>query len=156
MKQALKAYHQDMLVSGKYSSLNAVQQWDDLHSTLTSLTNKFIPSKPEMISLGSAKNSNGLLDKETELFRNIGNQVNPLIEKTFPDLNHLFRKSIKLSYQSYLEDILDVAATDLTSKPNTKKTLYTSKTFKTRFCLCCTTTQTQFCPPGRHHESHYS
>jgi len=121
MKQALKAYHQDMLVSGKYSSLNAVQQWDDLHSTLTSLTNKFIPSKPEMISLGSAKNSNGLLDKETELFRNIGNQVNPLIEKTFPDLNHLFRKSIKLSYQSYLEDILDVAATDLTSKPNTKK-----------------------------------
>ena len=79
MKQALKAYHQDMLVSGKYSSLNAVQQWDDLHSTLTSLTNKCIPSKPEMISLGSAKNSNGLLDKETELFRNIGNQVNLLI-----------------------------------------------------------------------------
>ena len=42
MKQALEAYHQD---SGKYSSLNAVQLWDDLHSTLTSLTNKFIPSK---------------------------------------------------------------------------------------------------------------
>ena len=45
MKQALEAYHQDMLESGKYSSLNAVQLWDDLHSTLTSLTNKFIPPK---------------------------------------------------------------------------------------------------------------
>ena len=45
MKQALEAYHQYMLESGKYSSLNAVQLWDDLHSTLTSLTNKFIPSK---------------------------------------------------------------------------------------------------------------
>ena len=45
MKQALEAYHQDMLESGKYSSLNAVQLCDDLHSTLTSLTNKFIPSK---------------------------------------------------------------------------------------------------------------
>ena len=45
MKQALEAYHQDMLESGKYSSLNAVQLWDDLHSTLTSLTHKFIPSK---------------------------------------------------------------------------------------------------------------
>jgi len=45
MKQALEAYHQDMLESGKYSSLNAIQLWDDLHSTLTSLTNKFIPSK---------------------------------------------------------------------------------------------------------------
>jgi len=29
------------------------------------------------------KNSNGLLDKETGLFRNIGNQVNLLIEKSF-------------------------------------------------------------------------
>ena len=45
MKQALEAYNQDMLESGKYSSLNAVQLWDDLHSTLTSLTNKFTPSK---------------------------------------------------------------------------------------------------------------
>ena len=45
IKQALGAYNQDMLESGKYSSLNAVQLWDDLHSTLTSLTNKFIPSK---------------------------------------------------------------------------------------------------------------
>ena len=41
MKQALEAYHQD---SGKYSSLNAVQLWHDLHSTLSSLTNKFIHS----------------------------------------------------------------------------------------------------------------
>ena len=32
-------------LKAKYSSLNAVQLWDDLHSTLTSLTNKFIPSK---------------------------------------------------------------------------------------------------------------
>ena len=45
MKQALEAYHQDMRESGKDSSLNAVQLWDDLHSTLTSLNNKFIPSK---------------------------------------------------------------------------------------------------------------
>ena len=45
MKQALEAYHQDMLESGKYSSLNAVQVWHDLRSPLTSLTNKFIPSK---------------------------------------------------------------------------------------------------------------
>ena len=45
MKQALEAYHQDMLERGKYSSINAVQLWDDNHSTLTSLTNKFIPSK---------------------------------------------------------------------------------------------------------------
>ena len=78
MKQALEAYHQDMLESGKYSSLNAVQLWDDLHSTLTSLTNKFIPTK---ISIESTKNSNGLLDKETAFFRNIVNQVNLLIEK---------------------------------------------------------------------------
>ena len=42
MKQAL---HQYMLESGKYSSINAVQLWDNNHSTLTSLTNKFIPSK---------------------------------------------------------------------------------------------------------------
>jgi len=39
----------------------------------------------------------------------------------FLDLKYLFRKSIKLSYQSHLEDILDVASYDLTSKPNTKK-----------------------------------
>ena len=45
MKQSLEAYHQDMLESGKYSSLNAVQLWSDLHSTLTSLTNIFIPLK---------------------------------------------------------------------------------------------------------------
>jgi len=45
MKQTLEAYHQDMLESGKYSSLNAIQLWDDLHSTLTSLTSKFVPSK---------------------------------------------------------------------------------------------------------------
>ena len=39
----------------------------------------------------------------------------------FLDLKHLFRKSIKLSYQSNLEDILDVVSNDLTSKLNTKK-----------------------------------
>ena len=75
-----------MLESGKYSSLNAVRLWDNLHSTLISLTNKFIPSitlAPEIISRESTKNSNGLLDKEKELFRNIVNQVNLLIEKRF-------------------------------------------------------------------------
>jgi len=70
------------------------------------------------------------------------------------DLKHLFRKSIKLSYQSYLEDILDVASNDLTSKPNTKKLFTLLKHFKTRFCLCCTSTQTQFYSSGRW--SHYS
>ena len=87
MKQTLEAYHQDMLESGKYSSLNAIQLWDDLHSTLTSLTSKFVPSKLSStrnnLPNGSTKNSNGLPGKETELFRNIGNQVNLLIEKSF-------------------------------------------------------------------------
>ena len=75
MKQVLEAYYQDMLESGKYSSLNAVQLWDDLHSTLTSLTNKFIPSKlssTRNISLGSTKNSNGLLDKAFQKHRKSG------------------------------------------------------------------------------------
>ena len=43
----------------------------------------------------------------------------PADRKKVLDLMHLF----KLSYQSYLEDILDVTSNDLTSKPNTKKTL---------------------------------
>ena len=84
MKQALEAYHEDMLESGKYSSINAVpvQLWDDL---LLSQTNSSLQNSlaPEIISLGSTKNSNGLLNKETELFRSIGNQVNLLIEKSF-------------------------------------------------------------------------
>ena len=123
MKQALEAYHQDMLESRKYSSLNVVQLWDDLHSSPTFLTNKFIPSKlsstRKNIFLGSTQNSNGLLDKETELFRYIGNQVNLLIEK-FLDLKHLFRKSIKLSNPSFLEYIFDMASNDHTSKLYTK------------------------------------
>ena len=86
-----------------------------LWQTNSSLQNSLAP---EIISFGSTKNSNGLLDKETELFRNIGNQVNMLIEK-FLDLKQLFRKSFKLSNQSYLEDILDVASNDHTSEPNT-------------------------------------
>ena len=44
----------------------------------------------------------------------------------FLDLKHLFRKSIKLSYQSYLEYMFYVASTDLTSKPNTKNYLHFS------------------------------
>ena len=84
MKQALEIYHEDMLESGKYSSINAVpvQLWDDL---LLSQTNSSLQNSlaPEIISLGSTKNSNGLLNKETELFRSIGNQVNLLIEKSF-------------------------------------------------------------------------
>jgi len=117
MKQALEAYNQDMLESGKYSSLNAVQLWDDLHSTLTSLTNQFIPSKLSSTRnnlLESTKNSNGLLDKHR-------NSSRPAERKMFLDLKHLFRKSIKLSYQSNLENILDVVSNDLTSKLNTKK-----------------------------------
>ena len=31
-----------------------------------------------------------------------------------------------------------------------------SQTFQTRFCLCCTATQTKFCPSGRPYERHYS
>ena len=100
-----------MLESGKYSSINAVpvQLWDDL---LLSQTNSSLQNSlaPEIISLGSTKNSNGVLDKETELFRNIGNQVNLLIEKSF------------LTSSTYS----DVASNDLTSKTNTKKTLHFS------------------------------
>ena len=45
MKQALEAYHQYMLESGKYSSLNAVQLWDDLHSTLNFFHKQIHPFK---------------------------------------------------------------------------------------------------------------
>ena len=58
MKQVLETYHQDMLERRKCSFLNTVQLWDDLHSTLISLTNKFIPSitlAPEIISRESTK-----------------------------------------------------------------------------------------------------
>ena len=123
MKQALVAYHQDMLERGKYSSLNAVQLWDDLHSTPTSLTNKFFLSK-----LSSTRNN---LPWVNQKLKRIARQRDRAFQKhrksgkladrkRFLDLKHLFRKSIKLSYQSYLEDILDVASNDLTSKPNTK------------------------------------
>ena len=129
MKQALEAYHQDMLEIGKYSSLNVVHLWDDLHSTLTSLTNKFIPSKPSSTRNNlpwATKNSNGLLDKETELFQKHRKLGKPADRRKFLDLKHLFRKSIKRSYKSYHEDILDVALNCLTSKPNTKKSLHFS------------------------------
>ena len=78
-----------------------------LSQTNSSLQNSLAP---EMISLGSTKNSNRLLDKETKLFRNIGNQVNLLIEKSF------------LTSSTYS----DVASNDLTSKTNTKKPLHFS------------------------------
>jgi len=78
-----------------------------LSQTNSSLQNSLAP---EIISLGSTKNSNGLLNKETKLFRNIGNQVNLLIEKSF------------LTSSTYS----DVASNDLTSKTNTKKTLHFS------------------------------
>ena len=123
MKQALEAYNQDMLESGKYSSLNAVQLWDDLHSTLTSLTNKFIPSK-----LSSTRNNLPWVNQKLKriarqrdrAFQKHRKSGKPADRKMFLDLKHLFRKSIKLSNQSYLEDILDVASNDFTSKPNTK------------------------------------
>ena len=129
MKQALEAYHQDMLESGKYSSLNAVQLWDDLHSILTSLTNKFIPSK-----LSNTRNNlhwvnlkfKWIAKQRDRAFQKQRKSGKPADRKKNLDLKHLFRKSIKLSYQSYLEDILDVASNDLTSKPNTKKLLHFS------------------------------
>ena len=122
MKQAL---HQDMLESGKYSSINAVQLCDDLHSTLTSITNKFIPSK-----LSSTGNNLPWVNKKLKriarqrdrAFQKHRKSGKPADRKMFLNLKHLFRKSIKLSYQSYLGDIHDV---DHTSKPNTKKTLFT-------------------------------
>ena len=87
MKQALEAYHQVMLESGKYSCLNAVQLWvwPSLYSHF-SHKHKFIPSKLSRSRNNLHwvnQNSNGLLDKETQLFRNIGNQANLLIEKSF-------------------------------------------------------------------------
>ena len=159
MKQALEAYHQDMLGSGKYSSLNAVQLWDDLQSTLISLTNKFIPSKPSSTRnniLESTKKLKRIARQRDRAFQKHRKSGKPADRKRFLDLKHLFRKSIKLSYQSYLEDILDVASIDLISKPNTNKTLNTNQTIQTRFRLCYTSTQTQFCPSGRPHENHYS
>ena len=120
-----RAYHQDMLESGKDSSLNAVQLWDDLHSTLTSLNNKFIPSK-----LSSIRNNLPWVNQKLKriarqrdrAFQKHRKSGKPADRKKCLDLKHLFRKSIKCSsYQSYLEDILDVASNDLTSAPNTKK-----------------------------------
>jgi len=86
MKQALEAYHQDMLESGKYSSLNAVQLWDYLHSTLTSLTNKFIPSK-----LTSTRNNLPWVNQKLKriarqrdgAFQKHRKSGKPLIEKSF-------------------------------------------------------------------------
>ena len=88
-----------------------------------SQTNSSIQSSlaPEIITLESTKNSNELLDKHRKSGK-------PADRKKFLDLKYLFRKSIKLSHQSYLEDILDVVSNDLTSNPNRKKqTLYTSQ-----------------------------
>ena len=86
-----------------------------------------------------------LKTSETELFRNIGNQVNLLIQK----VHQTFLPILPWRYSwcglkwFYLQ-------TQYT------KTLYPSQTFQTRFCLCCTSTQTQLCPSGRPHESHHS
>jgi len=68
MKQAPEAYRQDLLESGKYSSFNVVQLWDDLHSTLLSQTNSSLKNSlaPEIISLESTKNSNGLSQSFSE------------------------------------------------------------------------------------------
>jgi len=43
----------------------------------------------------------------------------------------------------------------LPPNPIQKNSLHFS-TFQTRFCLCCTSKQTQFCPSRRPHENHYS
>ena len=153
MKQALEAYHQDMLESGKYSSLNAVQLWDDLHYTLTSLTNKFIPSKFCSTRNKSTKNSNGLLEKETELFRNIVHQVKLLIEKSFLTSSTSSESPSNFLINPTLRIFLMWSQMILPPNPIQRKT---SQTFQTRFCLCCTSTQTQFCPSGRPHENHYS
>ena len=134
------------LERGKYSFLNAVPLWDDLHSTLTSLTNKLIPSK-----LSSIRNNLPWVNQKLKriarqrdrAFQKHRKSGKPADRKKCLDLKHLFRKSIKCSsYQSYLEDILDVASNDLTSKPYTKKTLNTYQTIQTRFCLCYTSTHT--------------
>ncbi|WAR25406.1 hypothetical protein MAR_011110 [Mya arenaria] len=45
MKQTLDAYHQEMLESGKNSSLNAEHLWDNVQSTIISFTIFLIPSK---------------------------------------------------------------------------------------------------------------
>jgi len=125
MKQALEAYHQDMLESGKYSSINAVQLWDDLHS----FANKCIPSK-----FSSTRNNLPWVNQKLKriarqrdrAFQKHRKSSKPADRKMFLDLKHLFRKSIKLSYQSYLEYMFYVASTDLTSKPNTKNYLHFS------------------------------
>ena len=93
-----------------------------LHSTLTSLTNKFIPLK-----LSSTRNNLPWVNQKLKriarqrdrAFQKHRKPGKPSDRKDFLDLKHLFRKSIKLSYQSYLQDILDVASNYLTSKPYT-------------------------------------
>ena len=122
----------------------------------SSLTNKVIPSK-----LSSTRNNLPWVNQKLKRIVKQGDRAfqkhrksgKPADRKEFLDLKHLFRKSIKLSYQSYLEDILDVASSDLTSKPNTKKILTLLKHSKQD---SASVTQTQFCPSGRPHESHYS
>ncbi|WAR07637.1 hypothetical protein MAR_017595 [Mya arenaria] len=123
MKQELDAYHQEMLESGKYSSLSAEHLWDNFHSTLTSLTKKFIPSQ-----LSSSRNNlpwvNQTLKrfarKSDRAYRKQRKSGKAEDRKRFLDLKHILRKSIKVSYQSYLKDILDIASNDETCKPNTK------------------------------------
>ena len=132
----------------------SMQLWDDLHSTLTSITNKIIPSKqkgPEIISLGSTKNSNALLDKETELFRNIGNQVNLLIEKCFLTSSTYSESPSNFLINPTLRIFLMWSQTII--PPNTiqnNSTLLTNTTNKI-LPLLHRVTQT-----GRPHESHYS
>ena len=129
VNQTLEVYHQDTLESGKYSSLNVVQLWDDLHHTLTSLTNKFIPSK---LSTNSTSN---ILPWVNQKLKRIARQRDrafqkhrksgkPADRKKFLDLKHLFRKSINLFY---LEDILDVASklSQMIFPPNPIQTILT-------------------------------
>ena len=130
MKQAL---HQDMLESGEYSSLNAVQLWDDTHSTLTSLTHKFIPSKL----------SN--LHRVNQKLKRIARQKDRVFQKHRKSGKPADRKSpSKFLTNPTLTIFLMWPQMILPPNP-IQKTLHFS-TFQTRFCLCCTSTQTQCCP----------
>ena len=94
-----------------------------LSQTNSSLQNSLAP---EIISLGSTKKLKRIARQRDRAFQKHRKSGKTADRKKFLDLKHLFRKSIKLSYQSYLEYMFYVASTDLTSKPNTKNYLHFS------------------------------
>ena len=117
--------------------------WYDNHSTLTSLTNKFIPSKLSNLHWVNQKLKR-IARQRDRVFQKHSKSGKPADRKN--PSNFLTNPTLTI-FLMWPQMILP---------PTQYKKLYTSQKFQTRFCLCCTSTQTQFCPSGRPHESHYS